>query len=272
MKKGYFSLCKWVACITMFISHLGAVLKPYVDEWIWVVTNTIGRVAFPLFVFLMIEAFYYTKNRPKHLLRIGIIALVSEVPFDLLTAGAPINYRYQNVCFTLFLGFLMLVIIHSSAYAKFVLSVKRLFETHLNTKTDKIGGFVSSVITLLIWCAFMFTAYLSCCDYGWFGIFLIGVLDFARRAKKKKSFVCIGIAAFAILNKNPVYAICVVDAFMIIYAWCANTCTDYRKTESKKNEMNKPLNNFSVWFFRAFYPVHLLVLGLLNITLPLFIK
>lgn len=256
----------------MLISHLGAVLKPYIDEWIWVVTNTIGRVAFPLFVFLMIEAFYYTKSRPKHLLRIGIIALVSEVPFDLLTAGTPINYRYQNVCFTLFLGFLMLMIIHSSVYTKFGLSVKNFFKAHLNTKTDKIGIFIFFVITLLIWCAFMFVAYLSCCDYGWFGIFLIGVLDFARRAKKKKTFVCIGIAVFAILNKNPVYAICVVDAFIIIYAWCANTCIDYRKTENKKNEMNKPLNNFSVWFFRAFYPVHVLVLGLLNITLPLFIK
>lgn len=256
----------------MLISHLGAVLKPYVDEWIWVVTNTIGRVAFPLFVFLMIEAFYYTKSRPKHLLRIGIIALVSEVPFDLLTAGTPINYRYQNVCFTLFFGFLMLVIIHSSAYAKFILSVKRLLKTHLNTKTDKIGSFVSSVITLLIWCTFMFTAYLSCCDYGWFGIFLIGILDFARRAKKKKTFICIGIAAFAILNKNPVYAICAVDAFMIIYAWYTSSRIDNRKAESKKMIQKKPLNKFYVWFFRGFYPVHLLVLGLLNITLPLFIK
>ena len=272
MKKGYFSLCKWVACITMFISHLGAVLKPYVDEWVWIVTNTIGRVAFPLFVFLMIEAFYYTQNKPKHLMRIGIIALVSEVPFDLLTAGTPVNYHYQNVCFTLFLGFLMLIIIHSSVYSKFGFSVKNFFKAHLNTKTDKIGNFVSFVITLLIWCAFMFVAYLSCCDYGWFGIFLIGVLDFAQRAKKKKSFVCIGIAVFAILNKNPAYAICAVDAFMIIYAWYTSSRINNHKAESKKNDIKKPLNKFSVWLFRGFYPVHLLVLGLLNITLPLFIK
>ncbi|MCI9067722.1 MAG: conjugal transfer protein TraX, partial [Lachnospiraceae bacterium] len=75
---------KWIAVVTMFIDHLGIVLSPGVSTEVWRTMRIVGRIAFPIFCFLLVEGFYHTRDVKKYLLRLGAFALVSELPFDLV--------------------------------------------------------------------------------------------------------------------------------------------------------------------------------------------
>lgn len=98
---------KWIAMITMFIDHLAHTsLNPYGPHYVEIYTamRTIGRIAFPLYCFLLVEGFMHTGNYRRYVLRIGLFTLLSEIPFDLAMNGAVIFWNYQSVMVTLLIG------------------------------------------------------------------------------------------------------------------------------------------------------------------------
>ena len=98
---------KWIAMVTMFIDHLAHTsLNPYGPHYVEIYTamRTIGRVAFPIYCFLLVEGFMHTGNYRRYVLRIGLFALLSEIPFDLAMNGAAIFWNYQSVMVTLLIG------------------------------------------------------------------------------------------------------------------------------------------------------------------------
>ena len=115
---------KWIAIITMFIDHSAkgvlylGFLKPrfpvakgsdlYTLYQLYKVLRGVGRIAFPIFCFFLIQGFLYTRSREKYMLRMLVFALVSEIPFDLALYGRIVYPTHQNVYFTLLLGLLML--------------------------------------------------------------------------------------------------------------------------------------------------------------------
>lgn len=120
------STLKIIAIITMFIDHLGAgfvgrliqyrlITKPFGDintlYMVYMTMRFIGRIAFPIFIFLMIEGMKKTRNVWKYTLRMGIFALASEVPFDMTFNGKILESSYQNIFFTLLIGMLTIIAI-----------------------------------------------------------------------------------------------------------------------------------------------------------------
>ncbi len=108
---------KIAAVIVMLIDHTGAaIVGPYIASAhvpadqisfltsVYSVMRAIGRTAFPLFCFLLVEGFYHTGNRVKYLRNLVIFAVISEYPFDLALMGGKINWAHQNVFFTLAIG------------------------------------------------------------------------------------------------------------------------------------------------------------------------
>ena len=94
---------KWIAILSMLIDHVGAIFFP---EQLWM--RIIGRMAFPIFAYLLVEGFVYTSNVKKYMMRLGAFALISEVAYDLAFFGVPLEFTHQNVFCSLFLGVLML--------------------------------------------------------------------------------------------------------------------------------------------------------------------
>lgn len=122
------STLKIIAMMTMLIDHIGAgfiengLLPHLVDTYginagivnTWSVIDTImrciGRMAFPIFCFLIVEGYFHTKDVRKYLGRLFLFAMISEVPFDLAFMGHIWDTSYQNVDFSLFLGLLTIAI------------------------------------------------------------------------------------------------------------------------------------------------------------------
>lgn len=107
---------KYIAIVSMLIDHVNkALIYPYLNEGVLLfisdLFDIIGRIAFPLFCFMLVEGFFKTGNRKKYLLTLLVFGLISEIPFDMFTTGTFYNANWNNVLFTLALVLITIWII-----------------------------------------------------------------------------------------------------------------------------------------------------------------
>lgn len=124
------STLKLIAIISMLIDHIGAavietgILHSYdLDRMNLILTTAsgrnwysvdlifrlLGRLAFPIFCFLLVEGFLHTRDAGRYLLNLSVFALISEIPFDLAVQNRGFAIDYQNVYFTLAIGLIVLM-------------------------------------------------------------------------------------------------------------------------------------------------------------------
>ena len=129
------STLKLIAIFTMLIDHTGAtilektlmargmssmysgdaqaMMQFYADNGllfgIYTTMRLIGRIAFPIFCFLLVEGFLHTRNVKKYAVRLALFAAISEIPFDLALFNKTLEFSHQNVFFTLLIGLLTLI-------------------------------------------------------------------------------------------------------------------------------------------------------------------
>jgi len=113
------SMLKLIAVISMLVDHTAHVLmnsfefmgiKIYGNYTVYYVMRLFGRLAFPIFCFLIVEGFLHTRSVKKYCLRLAVFALVSEIPFNLMLSGKIIDLNHQNVYFTLLFGVVALAL------------------------------------------------------------------------------------------------------------------------------------------------------------------
>ncbi|MGN1334079.1 MAG: TraX family protein [Anaerovoracaceae bacterium] len=99
---------KLIAMISMLVDHVNkALIYPNLvssDGLLAAVSNffdIIGRIAFPLFCFMLVEGYFKTRSRKKYLLNLLIFGVISEVPFDMFATASFFNMNWNNVMFTL---------------------------------------------------------------------------------------------------------------------------------------------------------------------------
>lgn len=109
---------KLIAIISMLADHINkALIYPYLVSahgYLAVLSNIfdiVGRIAFPLFCFMLVEGFFKTRSRKKYLLNLALFGVISEVPFDMFTTASFFNMNWQNIMFTLALVLITIWII-----------------------------------------------------------------------------------------------------------------------------------------------------------------
>ena len=111
------SMLKMIAVISMTIDHIAYFLllhEPALREGLFSIGNAevtvyfllrcVGRLAFPIFAFLIVEGFLHTRNQQRYGRDLLILAIISEIPWILLHDGT-LYLRGHNVMFTLLLGY-----------------------------------------------------------------------------------------------------------------------------------------------------------------------
>ena len=182
---------KIIAVTSMIVDHIGAVFFPYYMVHIFGVTfyplRTIGRLAFPIYCFLLIEGICHTSNWKKYAVRLGVLALLSEISFDLALFGS-ITLQHQNVFFTLLFGLLAV---------QFDLIYK------------KKGNYIGGLIAFLAAC---FVAQMMKTDYGAIGIVSIMMCYYWRKQLTLLALGILGIGfyvgmsqPFGVFAMIPIY-------------------------------------------------------------------
>lgn len=233
---------KWTAVVTMAIDHSAAILMEpafaqaepgMMFRVLYLMFRGIGRLAFPLFIFLLTEGFHYTHSRERYLLRLGIFALISYIPFGMafdlsnreIAAGHFLSAEYQNVFFTLFLGFCAMYL------------SDRILTWYRDGRCGR-AGMIALHAVVFAGCAAV--AELINCDYGAFGV---AAIEAAYLAGIFRGAVTEGAVITVILGfLDPSEYISFADLLLL---------RGYRGRQGKKG--NK-------WFFYVFYPAHLLAL------------
>lgn len=269
------STLKLIAVITMFIDHTGATVlrtilrHPSVSSsqtlhafWqtVYNCSRSIGRFAFPIFCFLIVEGFQHTRNAGKYALRLLLFALLSEIPFDLALKGSWYYPAKQNVYFTLLIGLLVLMSASwCSGHIRKFFSEKPFLASLQNSKKPdsskkgsdipaEAGGkrmllfadFCSLAVSIVLLLAGMYLANRIDTDYNYKGVFLIAILYFTRHARLPQCLT----GALAVAWETPAPL-----GFLPVFFYNGN-------------------RGFSMkYFFYWFYPLHLLLLHVVAVYL-----
>ncbi len=186
----------------MAIDHIAVLMKDSLGEnTLYLTMRLVGRLAFPLFCFLLVESFYFTKDKKKHLLKIGVLAVVSEIPFNAFVSGRIFDLSHQNVCVTLGLGFLMLCVLNAD--------IDRLMFKWFKGK--RIRKVIVSCVRLNIVGIFGIAAFLLRSDYMWQGILLISLFNIAKHRKHIRLWQMWAVIIFACAQSNVIYSVCLLD-------------------------------------------------------------
>lgn len=238
---------KYLVIAAMLIDHIAWAFVP-IDSVLGQVMHFIGRLTGPTMAYFVAEGYHYTRNVKKYALRLGIFALLSWVPFVYFEFGQlpiymvseTVGANHQIINSWHFIPqFGVLYTLLMSLFAIW------LWDKGKCSKPVKILGIIGLCILSLfgdwiffdvLWCLFFFI-YRNNTSSKWTAFFCVGI-----------SFCIFQICMLGWIKSIWTFGIFMVP-FMLHF--CYNG-----KCGSKKA--------FHKWFFYIFYPLHLLILGILR--------
>lgn len=228
---------KIIAIIAMTIDHFADLFYPnFPAEPVPLALHFIGRLTAPIMWFFVCEGFHYTRNVKKYMLRLGIFALISHFAYCFGFGINPIPFssgvfNQTSVMYPLFIAVVIL---------------------WLNNSDIKMNQYLKMVISfILVWTAF---------PADWSCIAVLAILGmYQKRGNLKGQMVSIctyvllyGLVSFFFVSK--VYAIELFGVLMV-----------YPVLKHYNGERGNA--KWMKWFFYIYYPLHLIILGILRIAI-----
>lgn len=216
---------KYIAMLSMLLDHVNkALLYPNLNNGVLLkisdLLDILGRIAYPIFLFFLVEGFFKTKDRMKYLLNLLVFAVISEVPFDLFTTRTFFEPNANNILFTFAMVLTVLWGIDS-----------------LKHKLPKAAWYPVSFIIVAVMCL---ATMLTGVDYEYHAI----------------------LGGYFFYIFHDIYPVSIPFAFasMIKEPWALLGFGFTLTYNGERGKQNK-------WLNYAFYPLHLLILGLLRLWL-----
>lgn len=216
---------KYIAMLSMLIDHVNkALIYPYLNGGLLLAVSNIfdvlGRIAFPLFIFFVVEGFFKTHSRGRYLSTMLAFAVITEIPFDLFSSRTFFEPNWNNILFTFSLVLLTL--------------------WSIDALRGKLPRMLWYPVSFVIVAAMCFAAMLTGVDYEHHAI-LTGFFFYIFHDRR---ILAIPLSMIS-LYKEP-WAL-LGFGLVLLY-------------NGERGRQNK-------WFNYAFYPAHMLVLGLLRLWL-----
>ena len=233
---------KYIAMFTMLLNHIAQIFMAPGAFWTLVLTD-VGYFTAPVMCWFLVEGYGYTRSKKRYGLRLAAFAALSELPFCLaFTHGAVLSYYGMNMIFPLLLCFLILVADEKIRSVP----LRRLAKVGLTLLTVILPSdwnLLAPVYTMLFaWARGSRTR--AKWAFFWAVVLFWGLLWMGGLALP---------AWYNLATSLGGAAGVALAAVAILYLYNGRRAAHGRR--------------FAQWFFYWFYPVHLLVLGLLRVAL-----
>ena len=214
---------KIIAIISMFLDHFGLYLFPNV-----IMFRILGRIALPIFAYMIAEGCLHTKNRVKYLLHLFILGLGCQIVFFIVS-----NSIYQGILMTFSVSIILIYAID------YFLSKKNILSFLITFLTIATVIFVAGILPT-VWKKSGFNF-----DYGMLGIFLPVAIYYSKYKLLKLLSLSIFIIFMAIEFTT-----------ILLYSFLALPLLFLYNNERGKCKLK--------YLFYIFYPVHLVFIFLLK--------
>ena len=240
--------------ISSFVLHIAAMLFMLCDH-VWAILlfdvtplAYIGRIAFPIFAFMLAEGFFHTKNHKKYLLRMLIFAVISEIPFNLLVGGGVFYLTHQNVLWTFSIALCAMLLLKQ-----------------LKNRSLVVRCICYPLIVLI---AFL-VGFVTFVDYFGYGVITVLLFYFTYTTRKdslikRLIMMLIQLAVIIIINCEMLGG---VSFPFELFGYTFDFPTQYTAVLALPiiwlyNGAQGPYNKFIKYLYYSFYPLHMLILAI----------
>lgn len=241
---------KILAILTMTIDHVGAILGTKNYDGIlpydtYMISRTIGRLAFPIFCYLIVEGYFHTRSVKKYAIRLLGFAVISQLPYNLALKGGISHFYNLNIFFTLLFGLILVWLIDTA--------IKKIHSKEEVPHQGIILPYLFAVLAIF----YAVDNFLPI-DYGVYGLLLILVFYFFRAKEETldnpdaetkalfAQFVAMGAISFLFSSQLQIYS---------LFALIPIAMHNHKKGKGLK------------YMFYTYYPLHLLIIYFISIVL-----
>lgn len=213
---------KIIAMLSMLIDHIGLMIFPQ-----YKIFRIMGRLAFPIFAYMIAEGCFYTRNRKKYFLLISCMGIGCQA----VSAIAMYSF-HLNILLTFSLSIAVIFSVDNFLNKKNVSSLALAIIT------------VLSVVFLTVIAPVIFEEQGFSVDYGFLGVLFPVTVYYSKTKTLKVISAIVVLSAMTFLNEIQIYSLLAIP-LLILY-------------NGKRGKLNLK------YVFYVFYPLHLAVIYLID--------